>query len=62
MVQEFLDQVGTEVELGEEEEEELTSDQLLERLERLESLQALQTSNQDKVSTRPHPPAMPTHE
>ncbi len=52
MVQEFLAQVNSEVEVGgEEEEEELTSDQLLEKLERLERLQAMQTSNEGRIQT-----------
>ena len=51
-MQEFLEQVNSEVEVGgEEEEEELTSDQLLEKLERLEQLQELQTSNEGRIQT-----------
>lgn len=49
VVQELLEQVGNEVVEDEEAEEELTSEQLLEKLERLEQLQQLQSSNQDKV-------------
>ena len=55
MVQEFLEQVESEVTVGgaggEEEEENLTSDQLLEKLERLERLQALQASNEGHIQT-----------
>ena len=52
MVQEFLEKVESEVvEGGQEEDETLTSDQLLEKLERLENLQALQTSNESRIQT-----------
>lgn len=52
MVQEFLEQVNSEVDVGgAEEEEELTSDQLLEKLERLEQLQELQSSNEGRIRT-----------
>lgn len=52
MVQEFLAKVETEVEEGGEmADEDLTSEQLLEKLERLEKLQALQSSNQGVVAT-----------
>ena len=51
MVQEFLEQVECEVEDDGIAEEDLTSDQLLEKLERLEKLQELQSSNQGVVQT-----------
>lgn len=50
-MQEFLEQVGSEVDMDQLVEEDLSSEELLEKLERLEKLQALQTSNEDKVQT-----------
>jgi hypothetical protein len=50
-VQQFLAEVETEVKDSEIPEDELTSEQLLEKLERLERLQALQSTNQSKVAT-----------
>lgn len=50
MVQEFLEQVEEEVDI-EALPDDISSEELLERLERLETLQQMQTSNQDKVAT-----------
>lgn len=50
-MQQFLAQVVTEVEEDEIAEEDLTSEQLLEKLERLERLQELQSTNQDNLTT-----------
>lgn len=50
-MQQFLAQVESEVEVDEIADEDLTSEQLLEKLERLEKLQELQSTNQDKLTT-----------
>ncbi len=50
MVQEFLEQVGEEVDIDDL-PDDLTSEELLERLERLQTLQSMQNTNQDKVQT-----------
>ena len=52
VVQDFLDQVKEdEQDGGGESWDDLSSEELLERLERLENLQKLKTSNEDKVQT-----------
>ena len=51
VVQEFLDHVKEEEQDGGEAWDDLSSEELLERLEKLESLRELQSSNEDKVQT-----------